>query len=238
MNQPSPVNIWTHFQGEGKTYGFTGSHGRHAHLIRIIERFAAGTPPVVLNVGIGDGNFEREGLRRGWEMVSLDPDEQAVRSISAAGVRGEVGSITFMPFADCSFDFVAASEVLEHLTSDERKQALREIERALKPGGCFLGTVPLDEDLDLSETVCPQCNHTFHRWGHTTSFDLVKMRAELSSVFQDVTCYRAALVEFSGRSLAGKLKSSIRWVLGRFGAAIAVPSLVFVARTTRAKEPA
>jgi len=228
-DQSSPVNIWSHFQGEGKTYGFTGSHGRHAHLIRMIERFAAGTPPVVLNVGIGDGNFERQGLRRGWQVVSLDPDEYAVLAISVAGAHGEVGSIANMPFPNGSFDFVVASEVLEHLTSDERSRALREIERTLKPGGRLLGTVPLEEDLDLSRTVCPHCSHVFHRWGHTTSFDLESMRSELSAVFGEVICYRAALVEFAGRSVSGKLKSALRWILGRFGAAIAVPSLVFIA---------
>lgn len=228
--QTPPVNIWTHFQGEGKAYGFTGSHGRHAHLLRMIERFAAGGSPVVLNVGIGDGNFEREALRRGWSVASLDPDEDAIQAISTAGVRGQVGSITCMPFADDSFDFVVASEVLEHLTADERSLALREIARTLKSGGRLLGTVPLQEDLALSRTVCPQCNHVFHRWGHTTSFGLESMRVELAAVFGEVTCYRAALVEFAGRSFRGKLKSTIRWVLGRFGAAIAVPSLVFIAR--------
>ncbi len=229
-DQSSLVNIWIHFQGKGKSHGFTGSHGRHAHLIRMIERFSVSESPVVLNVGIGDGNLEREGLRRGWKIVSLDPDEQAVQAISAAGAHGEVGSIALMPFSDQSFDFIVASEVLEHLSSDERRHSLRGIYRALKPGGRLLGTVPWEEKLDLSQTVCPQCSHVFHRWGHTTSFDLDSMRSELSVVFDDVICYRAALVEFAGRSLQGKLKSAVRWVLGRFGAAIAIPSLVFIAR--------
>ncbi len=226
----SPVNIWSHFQGEGKRYGFTGSHGRHAHLIRMVERFSASRSPAVLNVGIGDGNLEREGLRRGWKMVSLDPDEQAVQAISATGASGEVGSIAIMPFPDMSFDFVVVSEVLEHLSSDERHRALRGIERALKPGGRLLGTVPSEENLFVSETGWPQCSDGFHRWGHTTSFDLDSMRSELSVVFDDVICYRAALVEFAGRSLRGKLKSAVRWILGRFGATIAVPSLVFIAQ--------
>jgi hypothetical protein len=56
------------------------------------------------------------------------------------------------------------------------------------------------------------------------------MRAELTNYFTDVVCYRAALVEFSGRKLPGKLKSAIRWILGRFGATISMPSLVFIAR--------
>ncbi len=230
MPSESTVNIWSHYQGAGKNYGFLGSHGRHRHLLKLVARFAGTQAPTVLNLGIGDGNFERQGLQRGWTMYSLDPDEQAVLALSRTGAQGEVGSAAAMPFDDEMFDFVIASEVLEHLTDNERLDALREITRVLKPCGRLLGTVPYQEDLALSETVCPRCNHIFHRWGHTASFDLPAMRAELLVDFDEVTCYRAALVEFAGRSLIGKLKSVIRRLLGRFGAAIAAPSLVFIAR--------
>jgi 2-polyprenyl-3-methyl-5-hydroxy-6-metoxy-1,4-benzoquinol methylase len=231
-SEPTPAGVWSHFQGTGQSYGFVGSHGRHAHLLRKIARLCAGAAPTVLNVGIGDGNFERQSLKRGWLISTLDPDEQAVQSICKAGVDAKAGSITAIPWANEQFDFVVVSEVLEHLTPEQRSKAIQEIHRTLKPGGRLIGTVPFQENLNLAITVCPQCNHVFHRWGHTTSFDLETMRKELAIAFSDIQCYRAALVEFAGRNLTGKAKSLARWILGKFGAAITVPSLVFLARKT------
>jgi ubiquinone/menaquinone biosynthesis C-methylase UbiE len=47
------------------------------------------------------------------------------------------------PFADNTFDFAVAEEVMEHL--DEPESLIKEAIRIIKPGGMFVLTVPNDE---------------------------------------------------------------------------------------------
>ncbi|HEY2840656.1 MAG TPA: class I SAM-dependent methyltransferase [Pirellulales bacterium] len=226
----SQQHIWSHFQNQAAEYGFHASHARHAALLRKMQRLAGGGKPSVLNVGVGDGNLERTVQSLGWSASSLDPDAAAAAKLAEKGIDAKAGFVQAIPFGDRAFDFVVASEVLEHLTAEERLAALGEIRRTLKPGGYFLGTVPYQEELDLNVTVCPHCRQVFHRWGHTTSFDLPKIRAELAPSFRVVECRRTAFVEFRGRNLRGKLKSLTRLILARCGAAIAMPNILFVAQ--------
>ena len=67
-------------------------------------------------------------------------------SSDAAGIRHE--DVERLSFADASFDLVVSNDVLEHV--DEPEQALSEILRVLRPGGCLLLTVPFHTDLEES----------------------------------------------------------------------------------------
>lgn len=49
--------------------------------------------------------------------------------------RSAVASITSMPFADATFDFIGSFDVLVALPSPQHDAALREFERVLRPGG-------------------------------------------------------------------------------------------------------
>ncbi len=222
--------IWSHLQSQAAQNIFRASHARHAVLVRTIRRLGAVPKAAVLNIGVGDGNFERQTLRSGWTSYSLDPDADAIARLNETGVEAKTGSIDSIPFPDGQFDFVVASEVLEHLSAQQRAAGLREIQRTLKPGGYLLGTVPYREDLDLNVAVCPKCSHVFHRWGHATAFDLPQLRSELEPVFAVQSCRRTAFVEFRGRPLVGKIKSAVRLVLAQCGAAIAAPNILFVCR--------
>ena len=88
-----------------------------------------------------------------------------------------------LPFGDAGFDAVVASEVLEHLTDEVLRPGLGEVARVLRPGGRFIGTVPAEELLDESLTVCPSCGHQFHRWGHVQSFSAARLKEVLSARF-------------------------------------------------------
>jgi SAM-dependent methyltransferase len=161
---------------------------------------------------------------------ALDPSPESVAALVGSGIAAQIGRIESMPFADGHFDCVVASEVFEHLSVAQRAQGLEEIRRVLKPGGYLVGTVPYCEILKDNLAICPKCQHVFHRWGHTTSFDLAQVRGELAPHFKTVTCRRTAFVQFAGRSLAGKFKSLARLVLGKCGASIAVPNILFTGR--------
>src|SRR5688572_26086360 len=68
--------IWQHFQNAAPE-SFVAAHPRLTFLIGQIARRSTHRVPSVLNIGIGDGFFERQAQSRGWKVHSLDPDEQA-----------------------------------------------------------------------------------------------------------------------------------------------------------------
>lgn len=221
--------IWSHFQNEHSTV-FEGARARHDALMRAIARLAAAGAPAVLNIGCGDGYFEKSARRRGWHIFSLDPDIEAVSRLRQDGIPACRGYMEELPFGDGRLDVVVASEVLEHLDARQGRRALEEVRRVLRPAGIFVGTVPYREDMMLNMVFCPHCRRSFHRWGHQRSFSRRRMRQELGRFFPKVTVQRRALVSFTGGGLPRLAKSAVRSLLGRFGASIAAPNILFTAR--------
>jgi len=88
----------------------------------------------VLDVGCGKGRFARVFLEKnpGAVMYGLDISEKMLLRVPAA-VGAVSGSMTELPFEDSSFDFVYATESLEHAVEIDR--AVAEMCRVLKPGG-------------------------------------------------------------------------------------------------------
>jgi len=225
----SQERIWRHYQNLAPE-SFAAAQPRLEFLVRQIARKSQSARPRVLNVGIGSGHFERACRERGWNVHSLDPDEESCRRLAADGIVAQVGTIENMPAADAAFDFVVASEVLEHLSDAQRAAGLAEIARVLVPGGWFLGTTPYNEDLAAQQVVCPACGEVFHRWGHHASFLVADIRRELSRHFHVAEVRPTAFVAFRGRGLVGMVKSSLRVALARRGAMIAIPTIYFAAR--------
>src|SRR6187402_613130 len=102
---PNQHKIWQHFQNAAPE-SFAAAKPRLDFLVQHIARRTSGRKPVVLNIGIGDGYFERQAKRRGWLVHSLDPDDQAVAKLAAEGIAAKVGRIEQLPHADASLDFV------------------------------------------------------------------------------------------------------------------------------------
>ena len=221
--------IWAHFQNAAPQ-SFAGARPRLDFLVRQIARRSGRTQPIVLNIGIGDGHFERQAQRRGWQVASLDPDEQAVARLSAEGIAAQVGQIEQLPHSAATFDFVVASEVFEHLTDEQRAAGLLEIARVLKPGGAFLGTVPHAENMAEQQAVCPRCGDVFHRWGHQRSFTRADVRSMLERHFAVESLGRTAFVDLWGRGVRGFVKGALRIALARLGEPIAVPTIWWIAR--------
>ena len=236
MNNPIPEHysnnqgkIWTHFQNRNPEV-FEAAKARMAYIIREISRKKTSSVPCVLNIGAGNGYFEESALRLGWQIYSLDPDESTVKRLLEKGIRAHRGYIERMPFPDESFDFVIASEVLEHLIAEQLHEGFAEIARVMRRSAWLIGTVPYCENLFLNEVVCPKCQEVFHRWGHRRSFDVHTMRNELSYFFNEIIVKRRAFVKFHGRRFKGKIKSLVRLILANYGVEIASPNIYFAAR--------
>lgn len=221
--------IWRHFQNRHPEI-FAGAAARMDYILKQISCRKTMAIPRILNIGAGNGYFEENGARLGWEMFSLDPDQGAVNLLLKKGIRAYRGCMEKMPFEDDSLDFVVASEVLEHLDDQQLDEGLAEVVRVMRKGAWFIGTVPYCENLALNEVVCPMCQEVFHRWGHQRSFDLQTMRTELSRFFSAIIVKRTAFVEFKGRRFPGKIKSIVRFILGYYGSPVAVPNIYFAAR--------
>lgn len=221
--------IWRHFQNRHPEV-FEGATPRMDFVVREISRRKAASIPQVLNIGAGNGYLEASATRLGWMIFSLDPDKGIAKALFEKGIRACPGRMENMPFADGSFDFVVASEVLEHLKAEQLDQGLAEVARVMRRGAWFLGTVPYCENLALNEVVCPRCQEVFHRWGHQRSFDLLTLRTELSRFFDETLVKRKGFVLFRGRGFMGKLKSVVRLILAHYGAQIASPNIYFAAR--------
>lgn len=104
-----------------------------ADLLEVALGRYVGTPRTGLDVGSADG--PSVGWLRGtgrWVALDVDPRGLAPGDVCGSAVR--------LPFADETFDVVAAFDVIEHC--DPEAEALAEVHRVLAPGGRFLMSVP------------------------------------------------------------------------------------------------
>lgn len=116
--------------------------GRNALIIWSMRRFLPGCASF-LEIGCGTG-FVLRGLREAFPAMALSASEVSVAGLAFAKLRLRDGVYYQMdarniPF-ECEFDGVGAFDVLEHVDDDER--AMAETYRAIRPGGCFVVTVP------------------------------------------------------------------------------------------------
>ena len=100
-----------------------------------VRRWLDRLPPDtrVLDAGCGEGVLVEEYASR-LSIEGLDAN------YSSARVR--LGSLTALPYADGTFDRALCLDVLEHLTYDEQRDALRELHRVLASSGELLVSVP------------------------------------------------------------------------------------------------
>jgi SAM-dependent methyltransferase len=107
----------------------------------ILDRLPASPVPVVLDYGSGEGKHLHlvRKAKPGATLVGVD-----VRAPRTA-IDFEfhlVAPDTPLPLPNDRFDVVVSCDVLEHVNSVER--SLDEIRRVLRPGGAFIGFVPLE----------------------------------------------------------------------------------------------
>ncbi len=212
--QSEQDRLWDYYQNRA-IERFEQSEPRLRFLCRQIR-----PPAAVLDIGVGDGTFERLALQRGLDVFCLDPNPRTIERIRqtfALGERACVGYGQAIPFPDAQFDAVVISEVLEHLDDDALAATLKESARVLKPGGELLGTVPARENLDEQRVVCPCCGETFHRWGHRQSFTIDRMRALLEPRFDVVAIGERPFESFRHLNLKGRLLAAARWALSLAG---------------------
>lgn len=219
--------IWEYFQSDQSHYDvFELSIPRYRYIAKHISRGS-----MVLNIGVGRGGLEEILINKGVDAFCLDPSElsiEGVKSRLGIGEKAKVGYSQSIPFPNETFDVVVMSEVLEHLDDAVLHASLDEVNRVLKRGGEFLGTVPADEILQDNWAICPCCSETFHRWGHVQTFSREAIQELLHHhKFKRISAKFNAFPDFKRKSLKGFVKSAARGLLGKMGVSIAKPSIFF-----------
>jgi SAM-dependent methyltransferase len=224
--------IWDYYQNEGSD-SFSGAQTRLKFLSR---SFRPGQH--VLNIGVGNGLLETEAQRLRATAYSVDPSERAILSLRERlhiGDRAQVGYSQKLPFSEAKFDVVVASEVLEHLDDQVLGQTLSEVQRVLKPGGAFVGTVPARERLADQTVICPDCRKRFHRWGHHQSFTVERMREMLARSFRVEQVYERYFAPWNQLNWKGRLVCSLKAVLSALGVHGSEENIVF--KASKVPEP-
>jgi ubiquinone/menaquinone biosynthesis C-methylase UbiE len=110
---------------------------------RLVELAGIESGHRLLEIGCGPGGLvlRAQRMHPDAEVVGLDPDPLALararRKAEHAGlpVRFDQGKAGELPYSDESFDRVLSSFMFHHLDDDEKRRALAEVRRVLRPGG-------------------------------------------------------------------------------------------------------
>jgi SAM-dependent methyltransferase len=116
--------------------------GRRRIVLSVIHSFVPrGVQLEMLDVGCGTGGM-LNAMRTFGIVTGMDSAQFAIdRARQRSGGRVEWGMLPGpVPFEPESFEVVTALDVIEHVDEDE--EALRTINRLLRPGGLFVCTVP------------------------------------------------------------------------------------------------
>ncbi len=210
MNQDK---IWDYYQNE-EIDSFDDSHPR---LNDLVKKFKQGDR--VLNIGVGGGVFEKLAKNNQIDIYSLDPNENTIKRIEnfIGNQKAKVGYSQNIPFDGEFFDGVVMSEVIEHLEEDILYSTLSDVNRVLKKGGKFIGTVPFNENLNEQIVVCPKCGEKFHRWGHVQSFDIKKTHKLLSSNFQEIIVKPKMYISWKSLNYKGKIVTLFSYLFFAIG---------------------
>jgi SAM-dependent methyltransferase len=116
--------------------------GRRQLFSRELARLTLDHHAATLDTGTSTGTNLRMLRDLGFcNVTGLDLNDEAIRFCTEKGLgHVQKGDLNALPFGDQTFELVLATDIIEHV--DDDLGALRELNRALKPGGHLLITVP------------------------------------------------------------------------------------------------
>ncbi|MFN7097721.1 MAG: class I SAM-dependent methyltransferase, partial [Gammaproteobacteria bacterium] len=124
----------------------------------------------IIDVGSGTGELARS-LPPYYKVMCVDLHEKMLEKVGRPAI---VGNITDLPFVSKSVDLCISCDVIEHLSDGDLKKAVNELTR-VSSKYIYL-QVPYNENLALSEIICPKCNYKWHLNFHKQSFTFNKLK--------------------------------------------------------------
>jgi tellurite methyltransferase len=117
-------------------------------VAEVAEELAGlGEPIAALDLGCGVGRHALLFARLGLDTTAVDMSEQGVAEVrrnaedEGLTIKADLAPMTDLPFADSSFDYVLAFNVIYHGDPQIVRRTFAEIGRVLRPGGTFQGTM-------------------------------------------------------------------------------------------------
>ena len=127
----------TYFEVEKEHWWFSV---RRNIIFSLFEKYKVPKTAKVFDFGCGSGYLVGELQRMGYDASGSDTSREAIEFGRQRGIKNiEEVKPAEMP-QNGNFDVVLALDVIEHIKDD--REAIRGLERALKPGGMLIITVP------------------------------------------------------------------------------------------------
>jgi len=116
-------------------------------LIHLLPRLQARQSRQALDLGCGVGRHALYLAAQGFDVDAIDGSPSGVgfaeETAKSRGleVRWRQGMMTELPYEDGAFDLVVAWNVVYHGAPAVVRQTIGEVQRVLRPGGLYLGTM-------------------------------------------------------------------------------------------------
>ena len=101
---------------------------------------------LILDIGTGTGNLAVKFLEEGCQIIGLDPSIKLLRmaeqKVERWGKRSDIriceNPFLEIPFFDNTFDVIASTYSIHHLTDDAKRLAVIEMKRVMRPDGVII----------------------------------------------------------------------------------------------------
>ena len=153
MMNPELIRIEKLYNALAREYAtaFSTDHERKPMDREFLQRFASeiGKRRPIWDLGCGPGQTARYLTNLGIEVSGLDLSEKLLEQARrlSPGISFQKGNILDLGFEDNSIEGIVAFYAFVHFTRDQLPLAFREIFRVLVPGGLFLFTYHVGENL-------------------------------------------------------------------------------------------
>lgn len=145
-----PPEVAAFYEEGREVHRLTQGLGRleFARMQEILARYLPAAPASIADIGGGPGAYAGWLAKSGYAVDLVDPVPLHITQAEDASARQpdhpirscHLGDARSVPLGDASVDAVLLHGPLYHLTAaDDRRLALREASRVLRPGGLLLG---------------------------------------------------------------------------------------------------
>ncbi len=118
-----------------------------------------------LDLGCGIGQFSKQFIKYGYEVVSADISEIALNKVKEFNkniIKLDIRDR--LPFKNSEFDLVFANLSIHYFSDKDTKKLLLEIKRILKDNGLFVGSVNAIQGLQIIEKEVQEIEYHFYEY--------------------------------------------------------------------------
>lgn len=165
--RPTPEVIGNYYKSDEyyshqqNSKGFIPKIYERVKSINLRGKVAMATSDMVkgrlLDIGCGVGDFLLQVKKLGWEVMGIEPSEQAANIAQSRLGFTPLKPTDYKKLPDQSFDVITMWHVLEHV--DDLKSQTKELKRLLRPGGRLVIALPNYQSFD-----CQYYNDKWAAW--------------------------------------------------------------------------